>query len=98
MVDVDTSSKVSQISCVKVCNKGFSILEELFTEKNWKLVKNELNHIVYKKNDLGYNHIEMKIELNKIYVVVPLDSKYQYETSFDSYFLACEYIEFHLNL
>jgi len=37
----------------------------------------------------------MKVESAKIYVIVPVGN-YQYETFFNSYYLACEYLEMHI--
>jgi len=88
-------SSVMQTFETKVSNKGFSFIEEKFLKKGYTLKKNDFNHIIYKKNDSDYDYIEMKVESAKIYVIVPVGN-FQYETFFNSYYLACEYLEMHI--
>ena len=75
-------------------NKGFSILDTIFKEKGWTLVKNELNWISYTKFSDETTYFDIKILPNKIVVSVPIkNSAYQYVTSFTSYFETSEYLE-----
>ena len=91
----DTDIQTIEINKTKVSNKGFAILEEKILEKGWELKKNSITHIIYKKIDSDYDFIELKVEIDKIYVVVPIGNC-QYETFFNCYFLACEFVEMHL--
>ena len=34
----------------EIKNKGFFLLDQIFTENGWKLVKNQLDNISYTKN------------------------------------------------
>lgn len=75
-------------------NKGFAILDTIFKERGWFLVKNELNWINYTKFGDETSYFDIKIANDKIIVSVPLkNSNYQYVTTFTSYYEASEYIE-----
>ena len=75
-------------------NKGFSILDEIFKQNSWQLIKNELNWICYTKFGDETSYFEIKISPEKIIVSVPIrNSVYQYVTTFKNYFDASEFIE-----
>lgn len=78
----------------EIKNKGFAILDEIFKKHGWYMQKNELNWINYTKTGDETSYFNIKIEPEKIIVSVPLkNSIYQFETSFNSYYEASEYIE-----
>lgn len=77
-----------------IVNKGFAILDGIFKEKGWSLIKNEMNLISYAKFGDEINSFDIKILPDKICVSIPIrNSSYQYVTDFKSYFQASEYIE-----
>ena len=77
-----------------IANKGFSILDNIFKERGWHLIKNEINWISYSKVSDESSYFDIKILQDKIVVSVPLkNSSYQYVTSFKGYYEASEYLE-----
>ena len=75
-------------------NKGFAILDSVFKQYQWHLVKNELNWISYTKFGDETSYFDFKILQDKIVVSVPIkNSSYQFVTNFKSYFEASEYAE-----
>jgi len=81
----------------EIKNKGFLIVDELFKEKGWQMIKNELNWICYTKFGHETDVFDIKIDATKIHVSVPLqNSPFNFVTSFTDYFNASEYIESHL--
>ena len=88
---------VKIVSSQQLVNKGFVCLEELFNKKvGWELTVNKMEHVVYFKKEENIK-FEMEIDADTIYVSIPLkNSIYQYETKFNNYFMASEYIEMHL--
>ena len=75
-------------------NKGFAILDELFKQNGWSLVKNDMNWINYTKLGDETSNFNIKITKDKIIVSVPLkNSIYQFVTTFNNYYDASEYIE-----
>jgi len=80
----------------KLINKGFSNLEEHFSSRSWKIMRNDFEHIVYGKPG-SEEYFEIKLTKKEVYVIIPIkNSKAQYTTSFNNYFDASEYIEQHL--
>ena len=87
-----TSSSTSQNS--SITNKGFLLLDNLFSSHGWHLVKNEMNWIYYTKFGDESSYFDIKITPDKINVSVPIkNSPYQFTTSFKNYFDASEYVE-----
>lgn len=75
-------------------NKGFAILDSIFKENGWHLIKNEMNWICYTKFADETSCFDIKICTDKIVVSIPIkNSAYQFVTSFKSYFDASEYVE-----
>ena len=75
-------------------NKGFEIIDQLFKENGWDLVKNEMNRICYTKFGHETDVFDIQIDAKNIHVSVPLkNSPYNFVTSFTNYFSASEYIE-----
>ena len=83
---------------VDIKNKGFIILDKLFKEKGWQMIKNELNLIEYRKSNYEIDYFQIKIDKKNVNVSVPIkNTPYQYKTSFTNYYDASEYIEKHFN-
>jgi hypothetical protein len=77
-----------------VTNMGLSILDTIFKEKGWQLIKNELNWICYTIPGDETTYFDIRILPNKIVVSVPIkNSSYQYITEFNNYCEAHNYIE-----
>ena len=77
-----------------IANKGFAILDNIFKERGWHLVKNEPNWICYSRFTDETTSFDIKILQDKIVVSIPLkNSSYQYVTSFKGYYEASEYLE-----
>jgi hypothetical protein len=75
-------------------NKGLCLIDEIFRDKGFILLKNEIDWIVYSKPGKDLDCFEFRLDKNKIHVCVPIkNSLYQYKTSFSNYFDAFEYIE-----
>ena len=78
----------------EIKNKGFALLDQMFKENGWHLCKNEMNNICYTKLSHETDLFEIKIDDKNIYVSIPIkNSPFQYNTSFNNYFQASEYIE-----
>jgi hypothetical protein len=90
-----TSNTLTEIAELK--NKGFLLVDALFKEKGWHLIKNEMNWICYTKFGNETDVFDIKIDQSTIHVSVPLkNSPFNFVTSFKDYFSASEYIESHL--
>jgi hypothetical protein len=75
-------------------NKGFILLDNMFKNNGWKLIKNEMNWICFSKPGFQTEYFEIKIDQSKIFVSIPIkNSMFQYKTSFKDYYSASEYIE-----
>jgi len=75
-------------------NKGFLLLDEMFKNNSWYLIKNDMNWISYTKQGDETSFFEIKVGPSRIYVSIPVkNSTIQYKTSFDNYFNASEYVE-----
>lgn len=82
------------VSETETKNKGFSILAEAFKSKGWHLNKNEVDWVVFSHTGNELDSFEIRVYAKNIQVTVPLkNSRYQYVTSFNNYFEACEYME-----
>ena len=78
----------------EIKNKGFSILDNLFKENGWHLVKNEMNWISYTMFGRETDTFDIKIDTKKVHISIPIkNSSFQYNTSFNDYFQASEYVE-----
>ena len=87
-------SQKQDISCYPIKNKGFVLLDALFRESGWHIIKNEENWLVYTKKGFETEYIEIKIAMYSILVSVPIkNSPFQFKTSFSNYFQASEYVE-----
>lgn len=78
----------------EIKNKGFAILDQMFKQNGWHLCKNEMNYICYTKFGNESDVFEIKIDAKNIHIGVPIkNSRFQYNTSFNDYFQASEYVE-----
>jgi len=78
----------------EIKNKGFYILDTMFKDNGWHIIKNEMNWICYTKIGHETELFDIKIEPKIIKVSIPIkNSPYQFVTSFTDYFQASEYIE-----
>ena len=78
-----------------VKNKGFAILDTVFKENGWCLASNDMNWVSFiKSGGDAMNSFDIRVTPEKIIVSIPLKkSVYQYASSFDNYYDACEYVE-----
>ena len=77
-----------------VKNKGFAILDSTFKQNGWHLIKNEMNWITYTKLGDETSYFDIKISQDNIVTSIPIkNSRYQFVTSFKSYYEASEFIE-----
>jgi len=91
-MDFTNNTSCDTNSTVK--NKGFLLLDKIFVDNGWSLIKNEFNHICYAKIGYETNIFDIRIFNNCIRVSIPVkNSPYQYVTAFNGYFHASEYIE-----
>jgi hypothetical protein len=82
------------ILTTEIKNKGFAILDTLFKEHGWHLVKNEMNWICYTKFGQETDTFDIRIDPKMVHVSIPIkNSPFQYTTSFKDYFQASEYVE-----
>ena len=78
----------------ELVNKGFAIIDALFKQNGWHVVKNENNWISYTKFGDETSHFDIKILTNLVVVSIPIkNSNIQYTTSFNNYYDASEYVE-----
>jgi hypothetical protein len=78
----------------EIKNKGFALLDQMFKENGWHLVKNEMNYICYTRFGHETDIFEIKIDAKNIHIGIPIkNSPFQFNTSFKDYFQASEYIE-----
>jgi len=92
--DIMLSTKHNVTTHTEIKNKGFILLDEMFTSNGWHITTNELTCVCYTKTGYETEFFEIKVGQNKIYVSVPVqNSIFQYTTSFKDYFTASEYVE-----
>jgi hypothetical protein len=92
--DYNMLSQKNEVINSLIKNKGFGLLDTLFRENGWHMIKNEANWIAYTKQGYETEYIEIKIGLDNIVVSIPIkNSPFQFKTSFTNYFLASEYLE-----
>ena len=78
----------------EIKNKGFAMLDTLFKQHGWHMIKNEMNWISYSKFGNETDLFDIKIDQKTIHVSIPIkNSVYQYITTFKGYFQASEYVE-----
>lgn len=78
----------------EIKNKGFAILDQMFKQNGWHLCKNEMNYICYTKFGNEPDVFEIKIDATNVHIGIPIkNSRFQYNTSFNDYFQASEYVE-----
>ena len=65
------------------------LFNKLFNSYKWfndKSNKNDLYNIIYRKNKIKNEYFEIKLDIHKIHVTIPIkNSIYQYQTSFNNY-------------
>lgn len=94
MSTLDNMLSTDPVLNSNIVNKGFAILDTIFKERGWYLIKNEPNWICYSRFTDETTYFDIKILPNKIVVSVPIKkSSYQYVTSFENYYEASEYVE-----
>ena len=87
-------SNTDSLFTTEIKNKGFAILDTLFKEHGWHLIKNDLDWICYSKFGNETAFFDIKIEPRAIQVSIPMkNSSFQYVTKFSDYFQASEYVE-----
>jgi hypothetical protein len=87
-------STLESILNTEIKNKGFALLDQLFKEHGWHMVKNDLNWVCYSKFCHETDLFDIKIDSKSIHVSVPIrNSPFQYRSVFKDYFQASEYIE-----
>lgn len=90
----------NQITCnfTEITNKGFSIIDTMFTDNGWIRIKNDLDWLCYTKPGHETDLFDIKIDKTTIHVSIPIkNSPFQFVTKFNDYFLATEYIETRFN-
>jgi len=91
-------SREQKMTNQPIKNKGFSVLDAVFTENGWHKVKNEFNQITFTKIGHESEQFELILDKTQVHVVVPLkNSSFAYTTSFNNYFEASEYVEERFN-
>lgn len=78
----------------EIKNKGFALLDQLFKEHGWHMIRNEPTWICYTKFGQETDTFDIKIDSKSIHVSTPVrNTPFQYATLFKDYFAASEYIE-----
>jgi hypothetical protein len=78
----------------QLVNKESVIVDDLFRQHGWYIVKNEQNWISYTKFGDETSYFDIKFLTNSVVVSIPIkNSPCQYTTSFNNYYDASEYIE-----
>ena len=91
---MSSNDNMLSTSTSEIKNKGFILLDSLFKQNGWHLIKNEMNWMSYTKLSNETDLFDIKIDKKSIRVSVPIkNSPYQFITAFKDYFQASEYIE-----
>ena len=78
-------------------NKMFQELHHEFLENDWMLGENTMTKMIYYNPRNITDEFKIHLENKVIYATIPITpGNYEYTTSFTSFFLATEYISFHL--
>jgi hypothetical protein len=78
-------------------NKVFHDVHREFLENGWELRDNTMAKMVYCNPTCLTDEFKIRFENKIIYVTIPMTpGNYEYTTKFTSYFLATEYISFHI--
>lgn len=78
-------------------NKLFHDIHEEFLENGWTLRENTMTKMNYYNPINLMDEFKIKMEDKLIYVTIPIKpGNYEYTTKFTSFFLATEYMSFHL--
>lgn len=78
----------------EIKNRGFLLLDAMFKEHGWHIVRNEMNWLSYSKVGYETDLFDINIDKNYIRISIPIkNSHFQYHTSFKDYFFASEYIQ-----
>jgi hypothetical protein len=92
--DSNVLSNNTNVHSSDIKNVGFALLDQLFKQHGWHLIKNEMNRICYTKFAHETDVFDIKIEAKSIRVSVPVNnSPFQYVNLFDNYYQASEYVE-----
>ena len=79
-------------------NKLFIDIHNDFLKNGWRLRDNTMTKMLYYNPRNLADEFKITMENKLIYVTIPITpGNYEYTTKFTSYFLANEYITFHLN-
>jgi len=79
-------------------NKYFTDIHQEFLENGWRMRDNTMTHLLYYNPNNLADEFKVSLENKLIYVTIPITyGNYEYKTKFKSYYLASEYISFHLN-
>lgn len=78
-------------------NKIFTEIHENFVENGFILKENTMTKLIYLYPKVAMDEFKIRLENKLIYVTIPIKPKnYEYTTTFTSYYLATEYISYHL--
>jgi len=78
-------------------NKIFTDIHQNFVESGFKLRENTMTNLIYFNPTAAMDEFKIRLDNKLIYVTIPIKPKnYQYTTNFTSYYLATEYISYHL--
>lgn len=78
-------------------NKIFMDIHQEFLENGWRLRENTMTNMLYYNPKNLTDEFKIRVENKLIYVTIPITpGNYEYTTKFTGFFLASEYISFHL--
>ena len=84
---------------VKLINKGFLYINEIFITYGWKLNKNTFSEIIYKHSSSNMDEFIIKINEKNIEIFIPFkNNNVTFKTVFYNYFDASEFLEFHIKI
>lgn len=78
-------------------NKIFHDIHQEFLENGWRLRETTMTNMLYYNPKNLTDVFKIRFENKLIYVTIPITpGNYEYTTKFTSFFLATEYISYHL--
>lgn len=78
-------------------NIFFQDIHQEFLQNGWRLRETTMTNMLYYNSKIITDEFKIRFENKLIYITIPITyGNYEYTTKFTSFFLAIEYITYHL--